>query len=130
MTGPDPEWRELQRQRQAERQALAEAHAALPDCIAPGCEDKGSYVFVAAENGRLGGQDWTRGAEIRLCPPHASDIYRSQGVYGLDELPEWLRPDAKLDPLDAYDAEADSLYGAEIDRARRRIPQLRHEQRP
>jgi hypothetical protein len=88
--------------------------ASLPFCIAPNCESLAPMLFVADEYGRLGGRDWQPGDRIRLCPPHAHDIYQAQGVYGRDQLAEWLRPDAKLDPLDAYDAALDSLFAHEI----------------
>jgi hypothetical protein len=78
-------------------------HDAVPACIAPGCEAKAPVLFTAGESGRLGGRDWRRGDEIRLCRVHAGDIYRAQGVHGRNQLAQWLRPDAMLDPLDAYD---------------------------
>lgn len=73
-------------------------------CVAPGCNEPARLVFVAAEHGRLAGREWNPGDEVDLCPPHGCDIYRAQGVYGVDELAEWLRPDARLDALDYYTA--------------------------
>lgn len=95
-------------------------HQRLPTCVVPGCDEKAPYVFKAAERGRLAGRGWVPGEEIRTCPEHGQDIHRAQGAYGRDELAEWLRPDAKLDPLDAYDASYDTLNGYRIqdDRAR------------
>jgi hypothetical protein len=76
----------------------------IPICVVPDCTDKGRLTFVAAERGRLAGQDWNRGDEIQLCPEHGRDVYVAAGARGMDQLAEWLRPDAMWDPLDAYDA--------------------------
>jgi len=91
-------------------QALEDA---LPECVVPGCTDKGRYIFVAAEPGRLAGRDWEPGDQIRICPRHGHDIYRAQGARGMNQLAEWLRPDATWDWIDAYDS-GDLRYGAEI----------------
>lgn len=89
-------------------------HMLLPTCIVPGCQEKAPLMFKAAEYGRLAGRDWVPGQEIRVCPDHGQDIYRAQGARGVDELAEWLKPDARLDPLDEFDAEYDVLHGREI----------------
>lgn len=86
--------------------------ARLPECLVPDCEDKARLVFVAAENGRLAGRDWRPGDQIRLCPRHGHDVYATSGIYGVENLPEWLRADAMWDSLDAYDA-ATSSYGGD-----------------
>jgi hypothetical protein len=76
--------------------------ASLPFCIAPNCDNLAPTLFIADEYGRLGGRDRQPGDRIRVCPQHAHDIYLAQGVYGREQLAEWLRPDAMLDPLDAW----------------------------
>lgn len=108
-------WEQLER-------ALVEM--ALPECVVPGCAEKGRYVFTAAEYGRLAGRDWEPGQEIRICPRHGHDIYRAQGAYGLDQLAEWLQPDARYDALDAYDIGTDLLHGDQIRRSRARMLNL------
>lgn len=88
--------------------------ATIPTCVVPGCNDKGRMTFTAAESGRLAGRNWQRGDEIRICHEHAHDVYLAQGTYGMKHLADWLKPDATWNPLDAYDAGADLLYGAEV----------------
>lgn len=109
----------------ADKMWHARAEALIPECVVPGCAEKGRSVFIAAERGRLAGRDWNRGDQIRICPQHAHDIYCAQGVYGIEHLAEWLRPDAKLDPLDAYDAALDLIYGSQIANARARMLRLK-----
>lgn len=95
--------------------------AQLPICVVPECVDKGRVVFTADEKGRLASRDWQRGDKIPVCPKHAHDIYRAAGAYGIDQLAEWLRPDAKLDALDEYDI-ANAWYGGdEIRHQRSRV---------
>lgn len=113
----------------ADQMWRVKSEALIPQCVVPDCEEKGRYEFVADERGRLAGREWDRGDKIRICPEHASDIYRSQGVYGIEQLAEWLRPDARLDALDAYDAGADLLYGREIAASRARMLALRNTSR-
>lgn len=97
----------------------------LPECVVPECDKKAPVVYRVAEpGGRLAGQDWRYGDEIRLCPEHSYDVLRAQGVYGLDKLVAWLQPDAKLDLLDAHDAGTDLLSGREIERSRARMLRL------
>jgi hypothetical protein len=96
----------------------------IPQCVVPDCGEKGRYVFIADECGRLAGREWNRGDRIRVCPAHAHDIYRAQGVYGIEQLAEWLRPDAILDRIDAYDAGHDLLYWDQIVAARSRMLRL------
>lgn len=67
-------------------------------CAAPGCTAEAVTVFTAAANGRLGGQDWRFGDPIRLCAPHAHDVYMTQGVDDPAKVAEWLRPDAADPP--------------------------------
>jgi len=93
---------------------LAAEDAARPPCVVPECPEKAREVFVAAESGRLAGRSWARGDKIQVCPRHSHDIRRAQGARGMDQLAEWLRPEAMWDPMDAYDGGADLLYGAEI----------------
>jgi hypothetical protein len=97
----------------------------LPPCVVPGCEEKAPMVFTAAEHGKLAGKEWRRGQEIRLCRRHADDVYRAQGAYGPDQLAEWLRPDARLDPLDAFAADYGSLNDSEIHNSRSRMLRLK-----
>jgi len=94
--------------------------AKLPTCVVPECGQKAPTHFTALEHGKLAGREWARDDVIDLCVPHGIDVYRAQGVYGVDRLAEWLRPDAKLDPLDDYDSNADSISGREIRRERGR----------
>lgn len=108
----------------ADRMWRARAEELIPECVVPGCAEKGRYTFGAAEPGRLAGRDWNLGDEIRVCPEHGHDIYLAQGVYGIEHLAEWLRPDAKLDPLDAYDAATDSLFSDQIIWSRSRMLRL------
>jgi hypothetical protein len=95
-------------------------HQNLPGCVVPACEKKATVRFKAAEAGRLAGRDWVYGDPILVCTAHSHDIYQAQGVYGLDQLVEWLRLDARLDAFDLFDAATDLLYGRQIahDRAR------------
>jgi hypothetical protein len=72
---------------------------ALPWCVAPRCNERGWYKFLAAEYGRFAGRWWKPSEEIRLCPRHASDVYNARYM-PRSELPEWLAVDAtNLDPL-------------------------------
>lgn len=69
-------------------------------CVAPGCAEPARLVFTVAARGRLAGRDWQPGDQVDTCPGHGNDIHRAQHVYGLDQLAEWLRPDARADLLD------------------------------
>lgn len=66
----------------------------LPECVVPGCTERGRMLFHAAARGRLAGREWQSGDEIRLCHPHAHDVYRAVGCVDVDQLAGWLRPDA------------------------------------
>jgi hypothetical protein len=61
-------------------------------------------VYHAAERGRLANRDWEIGDEIRLCPPHASDVVRASLSHEFDTLPGWLQLDAipEPDPCDEW----------------------------
>jgi hypothetical protein len=72
--------------------------ALLPLCVVPGCQERGRMLLHAAEDGRLAGKDWRRGDEIRLCHEHYHDVWKAAGCHDLEQLAEWLRPDAKLEP--------------------------------
>jgi hypothetical protein len=98
----------------------------LPECVVPDCGKKAPVVYRVAEirGGRLAGRAYQHGDEVRLCPEHNYDVLRAQGVYGLDQLADWLKPDAMLDTLDAYDAGTDLLFGREIEHARSRMLRL------
>jgi hypothetical protein len=87
------------------------AYRLLPACVVEDCDEKGHAVFVSAERGRLAGREWRKGDEIRLCPKHAQDVYRAQGVFGIDQLAEWLRPDAEARRDDLYCVAASIRYG-------------------
>ncbi len=93
---------------------LAAYEQTLPNCVVPSCTDKARETFIAAERGRLAGREWDYDDEIKVCPRHGYDIRRATIARGIDQLPEWLQPDATWDPLDLYDGSADQLYGAEI----------------
>jgi hypothetical protein len=94
--------------------------AGVPRCVVPGCDALAPRLFVADEYGRLAGRDWKPGDEIRLCVDHGADVWRAQYIYEIDQLAEWLRPDARLDAIDAYDAAHDLLYGDQISALRGR----------
>lgn len=81
-------------------------HALLPECVAPGCTDKAPVEYVAAERGKLAGKQWEPGDKIRLCPEHGYDVFAAQGQDG-DQLPDWLKADAKTSALDKFDADSD-----------------------
>jgi hypothetical protein len=71
-----------------------------PPCVVSGCTAKGTTNYTAAGRGRLAGRDWEPGDRIDLCPAHGYDVLHAQGVYGVDQLAAWLRPDARPDALD------------------------------
>lgn len=125
-TGPDP--KTIYYARAAETLWLQAFEEKLPPCVAPTCTDKGRYKFEAAEPGRLAGRWWETGDEIRLCPAHGDDIYRAQGVYGLDELADWLKPDVMLDTLDYITA--GTLFVDEMYQQRGRAIRIAHRERP
>jgi hypothetical protein len=100
----------------------------LPECVVPVCGEKALVGFLVAETGRFAGRDWTDGDKIRLCPTHAVDVRLAQGVRGVDQLAEWLRPDVKLDTLDLFDAATDLLFGQQIAHSRARILHLVREE--
>lgn len=85
----------------------------LPTCVVPRCAAKALGSLFAAEPGRLANRKWVKDDEIKLCPPHYHDVLLAQGVYGLNGLPEWIRPDAMLGPLDAWGNAAVWHWGAE-----------------
>jgi hypothetical protein len=98
----------------------------LPECVVPHCGEKAPVAYRVAEirGGRLAGRDWARDDEIRLCPEHDYDVRRAQGAYGIEQLADWIKPDAMLDFLDAYDAGTDLLHGREIEHSRSRMLRL------
>lgn len=121
--GPDPIAYDLRHQRGGMPAYVAPDYPACDQrpCIAPGCDGNSRLVFAAVESGRLAGRDWRAGDEIRLCPAHGNDVYQAQGVYGVDQLAEWLRADARLEPLDAYDAELSYDRADWVDSRRRAL---------
>lgn len=78
-----------------ERRRLDEVHA----CVAPACGARAQTAFAAAERGRFAGREWNAGDMIDLCAPHANDVF-SAGGKTREQLPEWLRVDAKPDPYE------------------------------
>jgi hypothetical protein len=92
----------------------------IPRCVVPACDRLAPQVFVADEHGKLAGRWWAPGDEIRLCPEHGLDVYRAAHAYGIEQLAEWIRPDANLDALDGYDVCNDSLFSDQIYRQRGR----------
>jgi hypothetical protein len=54
-----------------------------------------------------------------VCPKHGYDIRRAQYALGMDELAEWLRPDARWDQMDAL------MAGDRVDILARRARALR-----
>lgn len=75
-----------------------------PECVAPDCPHIYETSFTADEEGRFAGRDWVHGDVIRLCWPHAADVYATQGVADPAKLAEWLRPDA-ADPPNTWHPE-------------------------
>lgn len=92
-------------------------------CVVPGCTEPPRLVFTAAESGRLAGREWRVGDEVDTCPGHGNDIFRAQYVYGVDQLAEWLRPDARADLLDVVGI--GSLGSEEFAAARARSLRMR-----
>lgn len=76
----------------------------VPECVAPDCPHISETTFTADEEGRFAGRGWIRGDVIRLCWPHAADVYGSQGVADPAKLAAWLRPDA-ADPPNTWHPE-------------------------
>lgn len=100
-------------------------HEALPGCVAPGCTAKGVCRMVAAELGHLAGRVYAAGDEIRMCHPHALDVYRAGD--GLDSIAEWLRPDAEVrDPYALIASAYDQLTPEDSRRKYARLPRLMH----
>lgn len=98
-------------------------HEALPECVAPGCTEKGVSLMVAAELGHLAGKVYAKGDEIRMCQPHGYDVYRAGE--GLDQIAEWLRPDAEvLDPWHYAAASYDRLTPDQLRQKHGRLPRL------
>lgn len=98
-------------------------HEALPECVKPDCTEKGTARMVAAEIGHLAGKVYAAGDEIRMCQPHAYDVYRAGE--GLGSIAEWLRPDAEI--LDPWLTAQYRYYGADDDyihRTRARLPRM------
>lgn len=67
--------------------------AALPGCVVPGCVGRGCCQVFTAEAGRFAGRDWQPGDEVHLCPQHHSEVLMVEGIYEIDQLPEWMRAD-------------------------------------
>lgn len=101
-------------------------HEALPECVAPGCTEKGVCLMIAAEIGHLAGKVYAAGDEIRMCQPHGYDVYRAGD--GLDNIAEWLRPDAEvLDPWHYAAATYDRLTPEQLRQKRGRLPRMLRE---
>jgi hypothetical protein len=92
----------------------------LSSCVKPDCADRAPMVFVVREHGRLGGKEFAPQDRVHACAKHGHDIYLAQSAIGIDGLAEWLRPDAKLDTLDALDAAHSSLLADQIHTTRAR----------
>ncbi|MFD1546991.1 hypothetical protein [Nonomuraea guangzhouensis] len=71
----------------------------IHDCIRPTCDKRAKTAFIAREHGRFAGRDMKPGDWIDLCADDAADVYRAQHQTR-DQLPDWLRVDAKPDPYD------------------------------
>lgn len=98
-------------------------HEALPECVAPGCTERGVCLLTAAEMGHLAGKVYAAGDEIRMCCPHAGDVMKAGP--GLDQIAEWLRPDAEvLDPWVYPHALYDQLTGEQARRKYGRLPRM------
>jgi hypothetical protein len=98
-------------------------HEDLPECVAPGCTEKGVAKFVAAELGHLAGKVYNAGDEIRMCYPHANDVFTAGE--GLDSIAEWLRPDASVrEPEYRIAGRYDGFSDGHIHRTRARLPRM------
>lgn len=86
----------------------------IPVCVVPGCTMHAPRVFTAMIAGRLAARRWQPGDRIRMCPKHGNDLVQAQTAVGVERLPEWLRPDANLFGIDAYDAATDLVNGSTI----------------
>ena len=101
-------------------------HQALPECVAPGCTEKGVCQMIAAEMGHLAGRVYAKGDQIRMCYPHAGDVMKAGE--GLDQIAEWLRPDAEIiDSWHRVAAAYDGLTPDELRRKRGRLPRMLRE---
>ncbi len=72
------------------------AERKLPECIVPSCTARGRVEFTATEPGRLAGRVLRRGDKVVVCPEHGNDIFRANPYGSVDDLPAWLRADARL----------------------------------
>jgi len=68
------------------------AHEALPECAVPACGEKGEFGFTVIEPGQLAGQEWEKGAELRLCPAYGQDIYHTWGCPDREQLADRGHP--------------------------------------
>lgn len=73
-------------------------HDEVHDCIVPDCGARAQIAFLAAASGRFAGREIRAGEFIDLCSPHGHDVYQAQGQRH-EDLPEWLKADAKPDPI-------------------------------
>lgn len=70
----------------------------MTTCIAPACTADAETAFIVDGTGRLAGRDWKPGDVVRLCWPHAMDVYGTTGKTDPSQVAEWLRPDAADPP--------------------------------
>lgn len=104
-------------------------HEALPECVAPGCTERGAFLLIAAELGHLAGKVYNKGDEIRMCGEHAGDVMKAGP--GLDQIAEWLRPDAEvLDPWAYPHALFDGLTDEQCRQKFGRLPRMLREGEP
>jgi hypothetical protein len=76
-------------------------HDEPAQCIGPDCEAPAWVRFTVTSGGTMAGRVWWPGDVVLVCPRHAHDIQQAQDARALNELPAWLRPDARPTARDA-----------------------------
>jgi hypothetical protein len=115
---PEPVGYDLRRQRNGQPVYVAADYPECDQrpCVVPGCTSPARMTYTAAGFGRLAGRDWKPGQEILMCPAHSCDMLRARGVTDREQLPGWLRADARPSALAEFDAAQDTLTGTDFGR--------------